>query len=62
MNTMFSKRNKNKCTYKNKNSGHKGGKPTNTTNYGQIDYILIEKNMEKRNLRSMVNALRVYHI
>ena len=43
MNTMFNKRRKNRCTYKNKNSGHKGGKPWNTTNYGQIDYILIEK-------------------
>ena len=41
-NTMFNK-NKNKCTYKNKNNGHKGGKQWNATNYGQIDYILIEK-------------------
>ena len=43
MNTMFNKTNKNRCTYKNKNSGHKGGKPWNTTNYGQIDHILIQK-------------------
>ena len=41
-NTMFNKRMKNRCTYKNKNTGHKGGKPWNATNYGQIDYIMIE--------------------
>ena len=41
-NTTYSKTNKNRCTYKNKNMGHKGGKPWNTTNYGQVDHILIE--------------------
>ena len=41
-NTMYNKRMKNRCTYKNKNTGHKGGKPWNATNYGQIDYIMIE--------------------
>ena len=41
-NTMFNKSPKNKCTYKNKKTGHKGGKPWNTTNYGQVDYILSE--------------------
>ena len=40
--TMFNKRAKNRCTYKNKKAGHKSGKPWNTTNYGQVDCILTE--------------------
>ena len=41
-NTMYTRRNNNRCTYKNKNTGHKGGKSWNTTNYRQVDHILIE--------------------
>eukprot|EP00973_Karenia_brevis_P090877 12404762-Karenia_brevis.AAC.1 len=44
---MFKKNKKNLCTYKNPNQhneeGHAGGPPWNTTDYGQIDYIITER-------------------
>eukprot|EP00973_Karenia_brevis_P001414 191496-Karenia_brevis.AAC.1 len=54
-NTMFKKNKNNLCTYKNKNhqqgEGHEGGPPWNTTKYGQIDFVIMEKRWKTQSMK-----------